>query len=156
MCIRDSPKPVAPLPKKAPVAVTKEVVKPVTAETAPVEGKKLNLEQVKKHYGTGKVVFVDARPEYAYVELHIKGAISLSASRFNLQFEAVKDKLDKKALYIIYCSSPTCHLSDLVAEDLAENDFKNIKIFTGGWDEWREAGYPVAGLKVKGTVSGED
>ncbi|OGF49089.1 MAG: hypothetical protein A2231_04615 [Candidatus Firestonebacteria bacterium RIFOXYA2_FULL_40_8] len=138
---------------KIPVIVEK---KPVTQEAPMPRDNTINLEQTKKYFDSGKVVFVDARPEYVYVERHIKGAVSLSASRFNLQYENMKDKLKKDDLYIVYCSSLTCHLSGYVAGYLEERGFKNVKVFAAGWDEWYGAGYPIEGLKVKkGEASGE-
>jgi len=122
---------------------------PVTKEEPIVDGRKLDIAQVKLIFDKKKVVFVDARPEYTYIDRHIKGAISLSASRFNFQFDKIKDKLNKDELYVVYCSSVTCHLSDITADHLKENGFKNVKVFVGGWDAWIEADYPIEGLKVK-------
>jgi len=122
---------------------------PVTKEAVTAAANRLNLEQAKLLFDSGKAVFVDARPEYTYIERHIQGAVSLSASRFTFQFEQKKDKLKKEDLYVVYCSSVTCHLSEIVAGYLDENGFKNVRIFTGGWDEWFTAGFPIEGLKVK-------
>jgi rhodanese-related sulfurtransferase len=131
----------------APVLTAK--LKSVTAEIAPVEETKITLEKAKSYFDEGKAVFIDARPEYVYVERHIKGAVSLSASRFVAQYERIKDELKKEALYIVYCSGGSCHLSDIVVKNLEEKGFENTKIFRGGWDEWRKAGYPVEGLQIK-------
>ena len=137
---------------KPPVYV--EVKKTVTPEIKPVTqeaavDKKIRLDEAKRLFDSGKAVFVDARPEFVYVERHIKGAVSLSASRFEYQYEQIKDTLKKDVLYIVYCGSVTCHLSDFSAEKLIEKGFKNVKVFSDGWDEWHNAGYPIAGLRVK-------
>ncbi len=134
---------VLPLVIEKPAA-TKEAVLAVK-----VDDRTVNLEQAKLLFDGKKAVFVDARPEYTYIDKHIKGAISLSASRFNFQYEQKKEDLNKEELYVVYCSSVTCHLSDFVADYLRENGFKNVKKFTAGWDSWVAAGFPVEGLKVK-------
>ncbi|OGF47910.1 MAG: hypothetical protein A2452_09420 [Candidatus Firestonebacteria bacterium RIFOXYC2_FULL_39_67] len=141
-------------PEVKPPAVEEKKV--VTQEAAVVDDKKIDLEKAKKYFDSGKAVFVDARPEYVYIERHIKGAVSLSASRFNVQYDVIKDKLNKDDFYVIYCSSLTCHLSDMVAANLKERGFNNVKVFAAGWDEWNNAGYPIEGMKVKkGEVTGE-
>ena len=98
-------KPEVKVTVKPPVYV--EVKKPVTPEIKPVTqeaavDKKIKLDEAKKLFDSGKAVFVDARPEFVYVERHIKGAVSLSASRFPFQYEQVKDKFKKDDLYVVY------------------------------------------------------
>ncbi|MFH1823867.1 MAG: rhodanese-like domain-containing protein [Candidatus Firestonebacteria bacterium] len=103
----------------------------------------VDLKRAKELFDEGKVIFLDTRPEFKYIEEHIKGAFSLSASRFNLQYEQVKDKIKKDDVLITYCSSVTCHLNEMVANNLKEKGFTNLKIFTGGWNSWKGAGFPT-------------
>lgn len=144
-------KKIEPVVVKPPVTekhpVTKDSI--VEEKVVKVDERKVDIKEAKRLLDEKKSVFVDARPEYTYIERHIKGAISLSASRFNYQYEKIKDTLNKDGHYVIYCSSETCHLSDIVADHLKENGFKNIKIFSAGWDSWIAADYPIEGVKVK-------
>ena len=108
----------------------------------------ITLFEAKEYFDKGDGFFVDARSEYKYYELHIPGALSLSASRFDSQYEEFKDTIAKDALLIIYCHSITCPYSDIVASKLRGFGYTNIKIFAGGWTEWLRARYPVQGFKV--------
>ncbi|MCL5037770.1 MAG: rhodanese-like domain-containing protein [Chloroflexi bacterium] len=108
----------------------------------------INLTRAKELFDRGEAVFIDARAEHTYLEKHIKGALSLSASRFSRQYKNVKDKITKDTLLIIYCSSTTCQSSDYVANNLKDCGYINLKIFTGGWTEWLNADYPTQGFKV--------
>ncbi|MCG8341225.1 MAG: rhodanese-like domain-containing protein [Chlorobiales bacterium] len=108
----------------------------------------ITLFQAKEYFDKGEGFFVDARSEYKYYELHIPGALSLSASRFDSQYEEFKDAVAKDALLIIYCHSITCPYSDIVASKLRGFGYTNIKIFADGWIEWLRARYPVQGFKV--------
>lgn len=108
----------------------------------------IDLKTAKELFDKGKAIFIDARPQYRYIEGHIKGAISLSASMFIKQYEEVKDKIFKDDILVIYCSGTPCNLSDKVAANLKEKGFLNLKIFSGGWDSWVKEKYPVEGIRV--------
>ncbi len=108
----------------------------------------ISLHQAKAYFDKGEGFFVDARSRHSYYELHIPGAVSLSASKFDSQYPEFEDAIAKDALLIIYCQSITCRYSDIVANKLKGLGYRNIKIFAGGWTEWVQARYPVQGLKV--------
>lgn len=109
----------------------------------------IDLKEVKRLFDEGKAIFLDARPEFKYIEGHIKGAFSLSASRFAVQYEQIKDKIKKDDILVVYCSSVTCRLSNTVANNLKEKGFTNLKVFTNGWNSWEEAGFPIEGNRVE-------
>lgn len=108
----------------------------------------ITLRQAKAYFDKGDGFFVDARSRHSYYELHIPGAVSLSASKFDSQYDEFEEAIAKDALLIIYCQSITCRYSDIVANKLNGLGYRNIKIFAGGWTEWVQARYPVQGFKV--------
>lgn len=108
----------------------------------------ISLSKAKEYFDRGEGFFVDARSRYSYYELHIPGAVSLSASKFDSQYEEFENAIAKDALLIIYCQSITCRYSDVVANKLKGLGYRNIKIFAGGWVEWVQARYPVQGFKT--------
>ena len=110
---------------------------------------RLNLEKAKQYYDSGKYRFVDARPQYKYIEARIKGAETLSASFFNKQFPAFSAKVSPEEELVVYCSSPECKLSEIVSGELLDKGYKKINIFEGGWAEWEAKNYPMEGVKVK-------
>ena len=132
-------------------SVPSQPVKTVTEEIKiiPAGFTLIDLEKAKRLFDEGSAKFLDARPEYKWLEAHIKGSYSLSASRFEKQYEDVKTKISPDDVLVIYCSNLTCKLSEHVAEYLEAKGFKKLYVFEGGWSEWEKAGYPIEGLKVQ-------
>jgi len=100
----------------------------------------IDLAQAKLIYDQG-IPFIDAREEDEFDEGHIKGAYNNSNYQellFNLDMLQGRDKL-----VITYCNDPDCGLSKTLAYDLQSSGFTHILVFEGGWDLWKEAGYPV-------------
>lgn len=128
------------------VPATSEVQKTIK-QAKEVVINNIDLIKAKELFDNEKAVFVDARPEFRYLESHVKGALSLSASQFIRQYEIFKDKVTKDTPLVIYCSSKRCDLSEIVAENLKEKGYTQLMVFSGGWDEWASANYPVEGLK---------
>ncbi len=110
---------------------------------------KIDLSRTKALFDSGKAKFIDARPEFKFIEKRIRGAISLSASRYLIQFPVVKEKISRDDILVVYCNNPECKLSDNVANNLTADGYKNIFVFEAGWQAWVDAGYPVDGLEAK-------
>ena len=102
-----------------------------------------NLQQAYALHQQGETIFIDARPPAEYRELHIEGAINLTADELN----AIKDaelfkRLNPPRLMIVYCAHED-HASLQVAELLQNRGFSQVAVFLGGFRAWDEAGYPV-------------
>ncbi len=88
-----------------------------------------------------KYRFLDARDAADFNAGHIQGAINVPFH----EIEKYKDRLvdlPKDAVYVTYCSS-ACDVSIDMAYYMAKMGFKKVYIFHGGWDEWKNAGYPA-------------
>lgn len=88
-----------------------------------------------------KYRFLDARDAADYNAGHIQGAMNIPYH----DLEKYRDKLNalpRDQVYITYCSS-ACDVSIDMAYAMAKMGFKKVYIFHGGWDEWKNAGYPV-------------
>ena len=105
----------------------------------------LNLSAAKALFDSRSACFVDARSEYAYYTSHIKGAISLSESRFEEQFPDFRQKKSIETLIVVYCVGINCPKARHVAEKLKKNGYRNVKVFSGGLAEWSHAGFPMEG-----------
>ena len=103
----------------------------------------LDLAATKSLFDNHSVCFVDARSEFAYYTSHIKGARSLSDSRFDEQFQEFREKTPKTTPIVVYCISSTCSKAQHVAEKLKINGYSNVRIFTGGMSEWSRARFPI-------------
>jgi rhodanese-related sulfurtransferase len=107
------------------------------------ESGELDISAAKALFDTHSACFVDARSEYSYYNSHIKGAISLSDSRFDDQFPDFRQKITTETLIVVYCVGPGCPKARHVAEKLKKNSYRNVKVFSGGLVEWSHAGFPM-------------
>lgn len=116
-----------------------------SATMAKEESGELDLSATKALFDTQSAFFVDARSEYAYDISHIKGARSLTMSRFDEQFPEFSQNKSAETLIVVYCIGPRCGNARHVAEKLKKNGYKNVKVFSGGLLEWFHAGFPMEG-----------
>jgi len=107
------------------------------------EIKTVNLEQAYALYRQGDTVFIDARPEPEFNELHIAGAVNLTADRLNHQGVDTLAGIDRQRQIVVYCGQKNCDASLEVAEVLQARGFINVMAFLEGFRAWDEAGYPV-------------
>lgn len=82
-------------------------------------------------------IIIDARSPELYEESRIGNAINI------FPFADNQDKIIEKIFelpydkkIVIYCDGGNCDASHLVAEMLNQFDFKNVYLYTGGWEEW--------------------
>jgi rhodanese-related sulfurtransferase len=61
------------------------------------------------------------------------------------------DLIPLETLLITYCAGAGCDSSWDVAELLEEEGYSRVKVFFGGWQEWKGAGYPVEKDEQTGT-----
>ncbi|HOV98870.1 MAG TPA: rhodanese-like domain-containing protein [Bacteroidota bacterium] len=100
------------------------------------------LPQAKEAYYSGSVRFIDARNEFEFKLGHIRGAIDIPLHDFD-RYQTVLSEIPKDVLLIVYCDGVQCNSSIELAKKLSELGFSNIKVFFGGWQEWRTAGLPI-------------
>jgi rhodanese-related sulfurtransferase len=84
------------------------------------------------------MVLVDARPKRAKFDKgHIPGAISIPDTYFDKE----KDKLpaEKDKMVVFYCGGYHCRLSHKSAAKAMEMGYTNVKVFDGGYPEWKQA-----------------
>lgn len=87
------------------------------------------------------IIVIDARSSQAYDSGHIPGAISIPHRTMD---EETTAKLDKSALYVIYCDGIGCNASTKGALNMAKLGFR-VKELIGGLDWWKRDGYPSEG-----------
>ncbi|MCP4149294.1 MAG: rhodanese-like domain-containing protein, partial [bacterium] len=84
------------------------------------------------------MTLIDSRPKRKkYKKGHIPTAISLPDSKFN----KLSNKLpqDKQALIVFYCGGYKCKLSHKSAKKALKLGYTNVKVFSGGYPEWKKA-----------------
>ena len=106
---------------------------------------RLEYEAVREAWAEG-LLFIDARPSDDYEEGHIPGAVSLPAfgSGIEEEIERLVETEPTAAPVIIYCnSSEECEASHIVSTHLRNFEFLDVKIYSGGFPEWKEKKAPV-------------
>jgi rhodanese-related sulfurtransferase len=101
------------------------------------------LEKAKTLFESHEALFVDARHEFEYKLGHIQGAINIPLKEID-QYRTQFDTFPKEKLLIVYCDGAECNSSIELALKLMELKFTNVKVFFGGWQEWKSNNLPVS------------
>ena len=112
------------------------------------------LKEVWALFQEGKCVFLDARSEEEFRAGHIPRAFLLPPDASEGTVSSLVSLIPADTLLITYCSGEGCESSTDVAALLVEEGYSRVKVFLGGWEHWKRAGYPVekAGRKGLGPV----
>jgi len=103
----------------------------------------ISLTGARKFFEEKSVSFLDARKAADYANGHIPGAVNFYAEEFDSLASKVLPRLDPEKTYVIYCTGSECDLSHELARRLSEQGFRHLKVFFGGWPEWKKASLPV-------------
>jgi rhodanese-related sulfurtransferase len=102
----------------------------------------IGLDDFRTAVKSRGALILDARQESFYRAGHVRGALNLSRQDFARDYTRLRPTLEasKDKPVVVYCSGGACHDSRLVASALVSLGFTNVKIFTGGWTVWTQAG----------------
>jgi 3-mercaptopyruvate sulfurtransferase SseA len=99
--------------------------------------------QAMEEMKTGDTLIVDAGPEGFYQRKHIRGAISVPLSFFDIFYEITLGEEEKAKKVIVYGGT----VSKLYDWDLASmlllKGHKDVRVLEGGTEAWEKAGYPM-------------
>jgi rhodanese-related sulfurtransferase len=101
----------------------------------------ISLDAAKDIFDSKKAFFIDARHEFDYAEGHIQGAVNLVLKMFDAQRSRLGN-IPKNTLLVVYCDGAECNSSIELAVKLTDDGFTNVKVFFGGWQEWKSAKFP--------------
>ena len=141
------PKPVAPaaVQSAAPTAIPTMICNPpVTPDPTFVDASYANkwphisLDEAKCLHAKHGTVFVDGRSQLEWDQSHIEGALAIPLGEFDKAFVKEEAKLRKAKVLVAYCHGKGCHLSDGLAQRLADKGLTNVAVFWGGFPEWHD------------------
>jgi len=100
--------------------------------------KTVTFAQVKQRLNDPRFFFIDARNAEEFAKGHIGNSVNIFPYEQEVKYMEKIMTLPRDKIFVIYCTGGTCDLSHKVADDMLGAGFKNIFIFTGGWDEWNK------------------
>ncbi|OHB28718.1 MAG: hypothetical protein A2X84_06420 [Desulfuromonadaceae bacterium GWC2_58_13] len=126
-----------------PATVVADSVEPAPQAAAPASFPiPAILDEVRELLRVGAVV-IDARADEIYAEGHLPKAISLPLGEVDDLLKAFKRNVAREATLIIYCSGFGCPDSFDLGMRLIEEGYEDVRVYEGGFPEWRDAGLPV-------------
>jgi len=87
--------------------------------------------------------FLNVLPCEYYEKEHIPGSKNIPYNSDDLEEQVEQMAGSKDAEIIVYCTNEDCPASDKAANRLMDAGFTNVKDFSGGMEEWKNAGYDV-------------
>ena len=85
------------------------------------------------------LVLLETLSEAHYQRGHLPGALLLPHTEVRERASQVVP--DKASQIIVYCANRACRNSHLAAGVLQALGYPHVRIFAGGKEEWREAGF---------------
>jgi len=101
------------------------------------------LAEVRELVAAGALP-VDARDAALYADGHLPGAVSLSLGEVNAQLAGFRQQVAAERVLILYCNGYGCPDSFDLGLRLIAEGYHDVRVFEGGFPEWRDAGLPVA------------
>lgn len=85
---------------------------------------------------------VNVLNEWAFEAKHIPGSINISRMQEAEQQLTLDDDI------VVYCSDPTCIASQAAYRILVAKNFRRVRRYAGGLQDWESAGLPLVGSAV--------
>jgi rhodanese-related sulfurtransferase len=102
----------------------------------------ITLREAEDLWAGGGAVVLDARPAELFGEGHVPGSRNLPAARDGFEVPDALRALPREAVFVVYCEGGDCLSSLALARRLHDEGFRDIRVLTGGWAEWRAGGLP--------------
>ena len=102
----------------------------------------VSLEKAKELYETKSALFIDARHDFEYKMGHIHDAINIALKEIDTHRIRLEG-IPKEKTLIVYCDGVECNSSIELALKLMELKFTTVRVFFGGWQEWKENNLPI-------------
>lgn len=102
------------------------------------EVRRVSLGDAKAAFDLGQAMFLDVRSVPYYRRGHVPGAVNIPLAELPSRWE----ELSGSEWIITYCASPYEEMSARAARLLLDAGFTYVTPLSGGWEAWREAGYP--------------
>ncbi|MBC7348910.1 MAG: rhodanese-like domain-containing protein [Candidatus Aminicenantes bacterium] len=103
----------------------------------------ISLPEVEELWHNQQAAILDSRPSLEFRRGHIPGAVSVPLDEVKSGNYGLLQTIPGGQPLIIYCEGGDCLTSLNLARLLHERGFRDLRIFSGGWEDWTAAGLPV-------------
>jgi rhodanese-related sulfurtransferase len=102
----------------------------------------ISIEKAKELYESQNALFIDARHDFEYKMGHIRGAMNIALNEIDTHPIGL-ESIPKEKMLVVYCDGAECNSSIELALKLREFKFTSVKVFFGGWQEWKANNLPI-------------
>jgi len=102
---------------------------------------------VKAYQENNSALLVYTRPQIKYLQETIPGSLSIPDT--NLDKLIGRLPIDKNEKIVTFCAGYTCEKSNIVANKLYSEGYKNVSVYAAGVPAWKEAGLGTTSSKAK-------
>ena len=115
---------------------------PAPATTAARAPQPVLLAEVRELAASGAVL-VDARDAALHTDGRLPAALSLPLGEVDARLAGFRQQVDVGRTLVIYCNGYGCPDSFDLGLRLLKEGYRDVRVFEGGFPEWRDAGLPV-------------
>ncbi len=101
----------------------------------------IERDELRAEMDRGAVTVVDALPAAPFARRHLPGAVNLVVDQ--AATEAANTLPDKAAAIVTYSTDDKCGRGEGLAARLRELGYTNVRVYSGGIEDWAAAGLPV-------------
>ncbi len=102
-----------------------------------------DIEIVSKIIETDSRLVIDARSTESFHRSRLPGAVSYPAERMDELIQDILMTIPPDQPILVYCSSIECTDAHTMAQQLIIMNYSDVKIFSGGFRAWEEAGQKI-------------
>jgi rhodanese-related sulfurtransferase len=95
------------------------------------------------------VPVINVLPAEQFREQHIPNSVNIPLGSDDFVGAVESIVPSKQAKVVVYCASADCNASPKAASELERAGFEHVHDFEGGVQEWKEAGFDLAGEAVR-------
>lgn len=103
----------------------------------------VSLAEVIQLQRDGSATLIDARSKEEFKAGRIPGARLLPFYEMDEMQDEALDGLTAESPIVIYCEGVGCELSFFLGRELQAQGYTSVRIFYGGYPEWKDAGLPI-------------
>lgn len=109
----------------------------------------INAVTAMQDYSQGKALILDAMPPNFYQKRHIKGAVNMPMTLFDIVYLMNFTEEDRDRTILVYGNSISRPYDLEIASKLMLRGYEDVKIIDGGLPAWEANGYPVEETAAK-------